>query len=62
MSKKSKTPELIEDNDLDQASGGILIGLLVPAVQKVSEPAAPSTSTTQFSGGIRVATGDVNGD
>ena len=61
MSKSKKTPELIQDNDLDEASGG-LSGLLLPAVQKVREAAAPSTSTTQFSGGIRVATGDVNGD
>lgn len=29
-------PELIEDAELDGANGGILIGLLVPAVQKVS--------------------------
>lgn len=60
MSKKRKTPELIEDKDLDEASGGI--ALLVPAVQKICEPTATSSSTTaQFSGGIRVATGDVNG-
>ena len=38
MTKKNKTPELIEDKDLDEASGGL--GLLVPAVQKVREAAA----------------------
>jgi hypothetical protein len=32
---KTNAPELIEDQALDQASGGILIGLLLPAVQKV---------------------------
>jgi hypothetical protein len=39
---KKKTPELIDDKDLDQASGGI--GLLLPAVQKVREAAATQSS------------------
>lgn len=41
---KKKTPELIEDKDLDKASGGI--GLLVPAVQKVREAAATQDSAS----------------
>jgi len=42
---KKKTPELINDKDLDQASGG-LSGLLLPAVQKVREAAASQSSPT----------------
>lgn len=45
MSKRKKTPELIEDKELDQASGG-LSGLLVPAVQKVRAAAATDGSTS----------------
>lgn len=39
-----KTPEVIEDADLDEASGGI--ALLLPAVQKVREAAATTSSPT----------------
>lgn len=39
---KKKTPELIDDKDLDQASGGL--GLLLPAVQKVREAASSQSS------------------
>ena len=55
--KQPTAPKAIADADLDQASGGILIGLLLPAVQK-----APLGTATSFQGGVRVAVGDVNGD
>jgi hypothetical protein len=35
--RTANAPELLEDGALDKASGGILIGLLLPAVQKVRE-------------------------
>lgn len=37
---EKKNPEIIEDTDLDEASGG----LLLPAVQKVREAAATDGS------------------
>ena len=41
-------PEPLNDGDLDSASGGVLIGLLLPAVQKMpapgSELSAPTTN------------------
>jgi len=38
MTEATNTPELIEDEQLDDATGGI--GLLLPAVQKVREAAS----------------------
>ncbi|WP_432769709.1 MAG: hypothetical protein HEQ22_02900 [Sphingopyxis sp.] len=61
MSKKRPTPEAISDEALDGVNGGILIGLLLPAVQKVSDaPAKPGdgsvrtvASTSAAPGGIK---------
>jgi hypothetical protein len=41
---EKKTPEVIEDADLDETSGGI--ALLLPAVQKVREAAATTSTPT----------------
>jgi hypothetical protein len=41
-----KKPEIIEDANLDDASGGI--GLLLPAVQKVREAAATEPAPTSI--------------
>jgi len=57
MSKKKNAPEVIEDAELDKASGS-LGGLLLPAVQKVREAAAQSPTTSTHSGGVNVALGD----
>ena len=61
MSKKENSPEVIEDADLDEASGG---ALLLPAVQKVrnasitdgtstptSQPATNSIGVGELKGG-----------
>lgn len=51
MTKTRKpAPQPIADRQLDDANGGILIGLLLPAVQTVRETAS--------SGGVNVALGD----
>lgn len=59
--KRIKQPTQIHDEALDDVNGG-LIGLLVPAVQKVRDAAvAPDTlqtQTTLHSGGVNVAMGD----
>jgi hypothetical protein len=55
---EKKTPEVIEDAELDDASGGI--GLLVPAVQKVREAAAkPSSSSTTSPTLNKIGAGDI---
>jgi len=41
MTEATNTPELIEDEELDEASGGI--ALLLPAVQKVREAASQTS-------------------
>ena len=43
MNENTKNPVEIDETALDAASGGILIGLLLPAVQKVNAPAQPSS-------------------
>jgi hypothetical protein len=43
MTEEKKTPEVIEDTSLEDASGG----LLVPAIQKVREAAARSSTAGQ---------------
>ena len=65
MADKTK-PEPLNDGDLDSASGGVLIGLLLPAVQKVrgagSEPSAPATNIAAGPGAgphIKAADGSV---
>ena len=56
--KKAEQPVPLKDSDLDQASGGVLIALLLPAVQKAPE-ASPQLDTTQApAGGINVVLGD----
>ena len=48
--EKGKTPETLPDEALDDASGGLNFTKIA------------TTSSTSFLGGVRVASGDVNGD
>ena len=58
--RAGKAPELLEDAALDKASGGILIGLLLPAVQKVRETNV-STSNLAASPNLVVGAGPGGG-
>jgi hypothetical protein len=58
--EKSKEPEALPDESLDDATGGLL-----PAVHTGGANRADitdGTSKTGFLGGVRVASGDVNND
>jgi hypothetical protein len=44
MSEQKNEIVEVDEHELEQVEGGVLIGLLLPAVQKVEGPASPTTS------------------
>lgn len=66
VDRSTISPMAARGLDLIGAQAAPLIGLLLPAVQKMPPSAAPSSASPaafpSYQGGVRVATGDVNGD
>lgn len=56
---RQPAPRTIADAELDQASGGLVTALLLPAVQASREAAR---STAGFKGGVFVGAADADGD
>ena len=50
MTRKDKTPQVIDDEALDQATGGLL-----PAAQKLEDTTSTETSSSSHSGGVNSA-------
>ena len=58
MTKEDKGPKAIDDKELDEASGGLLPAVQLPAVQKLEEKTSPESSSSSHSGGANVVMGD----
>jgi hypothetical protein len=58
--EKDQQPEALPDESLDEAAGGLLPAVHPGGVNRAG--ITDGTSKTGFSGGVRVATGDVNND
>ena len=50
MTKKDKTPKVIDDDELDEATGGLL-----PAGQKLENKTSTESTSSSHSGGVNVA-------